>query len=259
VPATSFARGLENRRFRSRNLFFFGFGSPFGFGGGWGLFGYPWFSPFGYGYDYGLSPGAYGGPLYSYTPEYYVPELQTVPGGGLGAIMPPSEQQPSDSLGRAIDYAQQGEIDFKEGRYEQAARNWHHALVEQPGNAGLVLLLAQALFQTGRYNEAAGAVQQALAVLPSDQWGVVVSKYARLYGATGDYTTALRALEKAREERPKEPALFFLLGYHYTFLGYPAEAVRELNDALKLAPKDELARKLRDRAARRMPPQLSSR
>lgn len=94
----------------------------------------------------------------------------------------------------------------------------------------------------------------ALATLPRDQWGVVVGKYARLYGATGDYTAALRALEKAREAKDNDPALFFLLGYHYAYLGYPKEAVRELDQALKLAPKDEVARKIHDAAAAKPKP-----
>ena len=51
-------------------------------------------------------------------------------------------------------------------------------------------------------------------------------------------------LEKRRRVSDA-PELRFLLGYHYGYLGYPKEAVRELDKALEMAPQDELARKLR--------------
>src|SRR5262249_38823442 len=64
-----------------------------------------------------------------------------------------------------------------------------------------------------------------------------------LYGKGEDYTTQLRALEKTAREKPEEPALRFLLGYHYGFLGYPAEAVKQLQKCVSLAPQDETALK----------------
>ena len=248
--AVSFSLRLAQNPTLARNLYFFGRSSPFGLSGGWlrsTPYGYPWFS-FGYGLGYrsliGYVPGAT-----AYSPQYAPPT--PYPGTGV----PPEEEPPSEALGRAVAYAQQGEIDFRNGRYDQAVRDWQHALVDSPSNAGLVLLLAQALFQTGNFVEAAGAVQRGLSMLPQDQWGVVVGKYARLYGTTGDYTAGLRTLEKARTDNPKDPALRFLLGYHYAHLGYPRETVRELDELLKVAPGDALARKIRDAAAARIKPQ----
>ena len=107
-------------------------------------------------------------------------------------------------------------------------------------------MLAQALFATGKNDEAAGAVQQAMMMLPDDQWGVVVSNYTELYPKVGDYTNQLRALEKAVKEKPDSPALRFLVGYHYGYLGYPADAVKQLAKAKALAPQDEMAKRLFD-------------
>jgi hypothetical protein len=80
-------------------------------------------------------------------------------------------------------------------------------------------------------------------ILPQDKWDVVVKNFRDLYGRGEDYTTQLRALEKSAREKPDEPALRFLLGYHYGFLGYPAEAVKQLEKCVNLAPQDEVARK----------------
>jgi tetratricopeptide (TPR) repeat protein len=145
------------------------------------------------------------------------------------------------------DFAGQGELDFKAGRYSAAVKNWQHALVDEPLNGGIVLMLSQALFQTGKFDEAAGAAQAALRMLPPDKWGVVVANYKELYGTIQDYTNQIKVLEKARDAKPDDPAIHFLLGYHFGFLGFPKHAVKELEKVNALEPKDEVAVKLRDR------------
>jgi len=266
-----------------RNSYWFGFGSPFG--NSWNRWGHgyrrPWYgysySPwFGYGLGYGLwgfGYGGYGGygygyPYYSYSPVYsysttyypayatdttapaYVTDPTAVAAADDDAALAAAQQDPNAAANSdGTDYASMGEIDFKGGRYQEAVRDWRHALVEDPGNPGLVLMMAQALFQTGQWEEAAGAVQYALRALPQDKWGAVVSNYSQLYGNVSDYTTQMRALEKARNEKQDNPAIRFLLGYHYAFLGYPKEAVRELDAGMAAAPKDEVALKLRDMMA----------
>jgi Tfp pilus assembly protein PilF len=212
---------------------------PYGYGGyPWGivassiLFGLPYFAYHpvcGYGYGYGgTSSGNYA---YQSTT--------------LSNPVPPSPPPPPSEAANlaAVDFVAQGEAAFKAGNYEAAVRAWRHALVDDPQNGVLVLMLAQALFATGKYDEAAGAVQFAMQLLPEDKWGVVVSNYAELYRGNQDYTNQLRALEAARD-KSDSPAARFLLGYHYGYLGYPKQAIRELDKALELAPQDEMAKKL---------------
>jgi len=139
-----------------------------------------------------------------------------------------------------------GDQAFRDGQYDAAIRNWQHALLDDPSNAGLVMLLGQAYFAKGSYDEAAGAVQQGMQMLPQDKWGAVVENRRELYGNDQAYANQLRALEAAAKEQPDSPALRSLLGYHYAFLGYPQQAVREIDQTLKLNPKDEVARHLRD-------------
>jgi tetratricopeptide (TPR) repeat protein len=114
-------------------------------------------------------------------------------------------------------------------------------------------MLAQGFFATGQFNEAAGATQQAMQLLPKEEWGVVVKNYKELYSSVQDFTDQLRALEKAVKEKPNDPALRFLAGFQYAYLGYPKEAVDQLDKGLKFAPRDEMAKKLRDEMAAKLP------
>ena len=115
------------------------------------------------------------------------------------------------------------------------------------------MLLGHALFASGQFDEAAGATQAAMHVLPKDQWGVVVTNFRELYGNTLDYTTQLRALETAVAEKPTNAALRFLAGFHYAYLGHPQLAIDQLDKGLKVEPRDEMAKQLRDELQSRLP------
>jgi tetratricopeptide (TPR) repeat protein len=106
------------------------------------------------------------------------------------------------------------------------------------------MMYAQALFAHGSYDEAAGATQVAMSLLPAEQWGVVVKNYADLYPNVQNFTDQLRSLEAARNTKPTEPALRFLLGFQYNYLGYPTQATRELDKAVELQPQDGMAKQL---------------
>ena len=130
---------------------------------------------------------------------------------------------------------------------------WRHAVIDDPQNPLVLMLLGQALFATGHFDEAAGATQGAMQMLPKEHWGVVVKNFRELYGNTLDYTTHLRALEKAEAEKPKDPAMRFLAGFHYSYLGYPKESIDQLDKGLKIAPRDEMAQQLRDEMQAKLP------
>lgn len=219
----------------------------FGYGYGYGYPGYyAGYGGYGYGYgNYGYGYSAY--PSYTYTTNYTsypVYETTTVVEDSSVATAP-----------APTDFAAQAEAEFKAGQYEAAAKSWRHALVDDPENSILLLLLSQAQFATGTFDEAAGAAQHALQRLPKENRNVVVANFRELYGNAEDYTTQLRALEDA-SEKTASPALQFLLGYHYGYLGYAKEAVRELDKGLKLMPQDAVAKELRDEFAAKlgMPP-----
>ncbi|MFM7161255.1 MAG: tetratricopeptide repeat protein, partial [Planctomycetaceae bacterium] len=150
----------------------------------------------------------------------------TAPGAGNAAAAEPDPaqpvlSQPDDDEDResARVFADKGEQDFKGGNYKAAVYSWKHALVDDPENGVLVLMFSQALLATGEYAQAAGAVQQAVQLLPGDQWGVVIENFRELYGKAGDYSEQIKSLEKAMKDKPEDPGLRFLAGYHYLYLG----------------------------------------
>jgi tetratricopeptide (TPR) repeat protein len=108
------------------------------------------------------------------------------------------------------------------------------------------LRLAQALFAAGEYDEAAGATQQALMLLPEEKWQPELSNTTKLYANPQDYKDQLKGLERAVKENPDDPALRFELGFQYGFSGRRAEALRELDKLLQIAPQDQLGRRLKD-------------
>lgn len=239
------------------------YGRPwYGYGyGGWGLplwwllstrsFGLPYFgySSWGYpGYGYGYSYpyySSYGYSSYGYPATTTFSDAPVILDDQAGA--PATATAPSDAASTASsgEFAAAGEDAFRAGDYEGAIRAWRHALLDDPTNGTLVLMLSQAFFAVGNYSEAAGAVQAAMAQVDPDNWGVVVKNFAELYG-NSDYTTQLKALETEAKKSPDDPALQFLLGYHYQYLGYPAEAEKKLTRALELAPDDVAAKMLLD-------------
>jgi hypothetical protein len=142
-------------------------------------------------------------------------------------------------------FARQAEAAFRARDYKGAVRNWRHAIVDEPNSGPLLLRLAQALFAAGEYGEAAGATEQALMLLAEEKWQPEASDAVKLYSAPQDYKDQLKELEKAVKENPEDPALRFELGFQYGFSGRRAEALRELDKLLQIAPQDQLGKRLR--------------
>jgi len=254
-------------------LYGLGFGLGYGLLGGYGGWGYGGYGYGGYGYGGGYGGGCcgyggygsgYGAGNYAYDPygqgysAYNDPNAAA--GAGLSGTNLAQAQTSStlaalgnDPAASAKEFAGQGENAFKAGDYKGAVYAWRHSAIDDPQNGVLIMLLAQGLFATGKFDEAAGATQAAMHLLPKDQWGVVVSNSKELYGNIQDYTDQLRALEKAVKDKPDSPALRFLAGFHYAYLGFPKEAVDQLNRALKIQPRDEMSKQLRDEMQAKIP------
>ena len=66
------------------------------------------------------------------------------------------------------------------------------------------MMLAQALFAQGSFNEAAAATELGMALLPPEQWGVVVKNYRELYPDNATYTAQLRAAETGARQQKAE-------------------------------------------------------
>jgi Tfp pilus assembly protein PilF len=210
----------------------------FGSWGGYGVFRRVGVNPIQYGWPFGLYGVGWGGPLW-WAIGY--------PGWGIyGSHAARYPLASAQQIQKSADAIARGEREFRAGQYQDALRDWEHAMVDTPTNGAVALLAAQALFALGRFDDAAGAVQMGMQLLDQDQWGNVVRNYPQLYPDIGRYTNQLRELENARDATPSDPALRFLLGYHFGYLGYPRQAARELDKALELEPKDLGSQRLRE-------------
>lgn len=209
----------------------------------WPYFAY---SPF---YNYYAYPIGYV-PEPAYTPA---PVDEGVPANpedeASSAFSKPDELAAAKTVAETYPFARRAEEAFKARNYKEATRAWRHAIVDEPNSGPLLLRLAQALFAAGEYGEAAGATEQALMLLPEEKWQAEVGSAVKLYTAPEDYKNQLKGLEKAVQENPDDPALRFELGFQYGFSGRRAEARRELDRLLKIAPEDQLGRRLRDLTA----------
>jgi hypothetical protein len=235
----------------------YGYGGYMGYGGyglGYGGLGYggygfmPFLGGLGLGYGLGMmggyggyGGGGYGG--YGGGGGGYANNGQSV---ANNTNQPALDDQTNPPTSLGTDYVTLGESDFRAGKYDAAIGAFRHALVDEPNNAGLMMMTGQALFQTGKFTQAAAATELAMGALPEDKWGAVVQNYTQLYGNIGDFTNELKTLEAAVKAKPDDPALRFLLGFQYGYLNYPKQAVDELGKAVELEGRDPAARKLHD-------------
>jgi len=179
--------------------------------------------------------------------------VAVVPQPGVAATPPTPALASSNPADTSRAFAEQGEASFKSGDYKGALYAWRHAIIDDAQNPVMLMMLAQSMFATGNFEEAAGATQAAMQMMPKDKWGVVIANHKELYGNVQDYTDQLRALEKAIKDKPDNPGLRFLAGFHYAYLGFPREAVDQLDKVLKLQPRDEAAKQLRDELQAKLP------
>ena len=252
---------------------FRGYGPRYGYyGWGYPYYGYGLGLGLGLGLGYGLAGGygypAYGYPYYGYSdPAYYsatpAPSAAAASSNPTSistsvvtaaASAPPQEIPTPDakSVARSREFAERGEIEFRVGDYEGSIYSFRHAIVDDPGNPFVTLQLGQALFASGKYEEAAGAIQAGLHQLPKEEWGSFVTRYQDYYGNPQEYTHQLRMLEKAISGKPSSPALHFLAGYHYGYLGFFKPSIEQLNKAVQLEPRDEMSKQLKDVMKKRM-------
>jgi len=200
----------------------------------------------GYGYGYPGYASGYPASVYGNTTYVTVVESSHPP-----ATQPTTQVTPISATvvdeaaaARSRDFANQGVASFQKGDYDGAASGLRHAIVEDPGNPILLMELGMALFAMGKYEEATGAIQAGMHQLPPDHWGMVVIHYADLYANPQDYTRHLHGLEQGVKAKPNDPALRFLLGYHYGYLGFFKQSMEQLDKVIRIEPRDEMAKQL---------------
>ncbi|MFO0897410.1 MAG: tetratricopeptide repeat protein [Pirellulales bacterium] len=154
----------------------------------------------------------------------------------------PATPPDAEAILDATKYADQGEAAFRAGQYANAVKAFRHALIESPRNGVLQLLLAQGLFATGEFEEAAATLQQGMFALPDDQWPLLAKNLSELYPQMSQFQEQLVRLEHA----PASPTQHFLLAYYYGYLGRTPDALEPLDAFDKLAAGDPVAARLRE-------------
>lgn len=224
-----------------------------GFGHGFGGFGHYGFghhyAPYYYGGYYGLGYGSYGYNSwpYSYTPRVYSysgpPAMYVNPPNGTPSAYGPASAAIYDATAAGLNDQRRAESAFRTHHYEEALDWGKRAAKEMPRDGRVFLLLSQIHLAVGEYRDAAGAVRLGMSLLPQADWGYVVKNF-RSYYHDADYVAQVRRLERFIAENPNHADSYFLLGYHWTFLGHPNAANRELSKAAELNPRDEWANRL---------------
>jgi tetratricopeptide (TPR) repeat protein len=152
----------------------------------------------------------------------------------------PGETQDPAVPKEALDRFDAARAAFKQGNYPEAQKLVEQAIEILPKDAALHEFRALTLFAQKKYQEAAAAIYAVLSAGPGWTWETLAPMYAN----PETYTQQLRALEAYARDNPKASAAHFLLAYHYLVLNHPADAVKQLQEVVKLSPNDQLAKQL---------------
>jgi tetratricopeptide (TPR) repeat protein len=196
---------------------------------------------------WGVGSLAYGLGSAAFSNPYYAAQPVVVQGAAPAAAAPvydysqpinttaaPPPQDVADPAMKLFDDARAA---FHENDYARALTLTDQALTTLPNDATLHEFRALVLFAQGQYDQAAGVLYSVLAVGPGWDWATLIG----LYPSIDVYTTQIRALESAVQQRPDAPGPRFVLAYHYLTAGHTDAAVSELKEVTRLQPSDQLS------------------
>lgn len=218
-----------------------------GFGHGFSGFSHHYYPSY-YGGYYGAGYGAYG---HDSWPQSYSPHVYVYSGTPTAYVDPQNNVAGNSYRPRTVatttiagtSYLRRAESAFRIHHYEEAIDWAKRAAKETPRDGRLFLLLSQIHLAVSEYGDAAGAARLGMSLLPKEDWGYVVKNF-RSYYHDADYVAQIRRLERFIAENPNHAGAHFLLGYHWTFLGHPQAASRELTKAAELNAGDDWTNRL---------------
>lgn len=177
-------------------------------------------------------------PPYSSGTFLYDDLFDTYPADRIEAAPTEVEYTPGEALRLGRQF-------MKQQAYDRAVEALMAAVLAEP-DAGLPkLLLGHALFAAGDYAYAAYAVRRAMDRI--DDLGAVTPAVADLYSDAKELDRLLYRLHKNVDTHPIEADGYFLLGYFSLYSGDHKAAADALDRALRRAPGDRHAARLRDR------------
>ena len=240
---------------------FGGFGSPYGYGGyggygyggyGYGGLGFGGFNRYGGGYGGGYGgfngvgySGSYASPIYVAPPVAVLSDFVPVapaPVIDQSVIPPASDLLPAPAPVLApVGFAAQADQFVRDGKFEEAARAYRHATVDEPQNGALAVRASQALTAAGKYDEAAGAAQQGFALIDPKDWLTEAKNSGNVFGNPRAATAAYDTLVKASADAKAGPGVKFLSGIAAAGRGDFARSSADFDAVTKLVPQDTVA------------------
>lgn len=182
------------------------------------------------------------------------PEVIEPAGDGGGAAVPPAPVEPPGAPADAggdtgsVEGLRPAQLNFwlglesfRQGQYNDAAETFYNALLEDPGNGVIKVILSESLFAIGEYRYAARYLREALGEW--DEFTRYQWSPAALYKDAEDYPGRLKLLEKEATEHPENLDLQLVLGYERFVHGDP-DAAKGIFATLATSAPDEPTRKL---------------
>jgi len=129
---------------------------------------------------------------------------------------------------------------FKRADYATALTLINRALVQETRDPVMHEFRALTLFALGMYRDAAAGIYAILSAGPGWDRDTMLG----LYPNAETYTRQLRTLEQYQRDNPSSADASFLLAYHYLTLNQRDQAVRQLEQVVRLQPNNALPSEL---------------
>ena len=165
-------------------------------------------------------------PTYTYCNPYCVANVTSVYDYNQPLEAAGEDQQLSEI---ASNYFAEAREAFYAGDLKTAMEKIELAIKEMPSNSDLHQFRSLVLFSMKQYGQAAASAHVALTAGPGWNWDTLKS----LYPSADIYTARLRALEETRDQNKQDPAIRFLLAYHYLMLNHIESAAKGDADVLQ--------------------------
>lgn len=209
-----------------------GGGFPFGVGGGWAGYPFPYYQSFGV----GGFPIVFMPPIFAYSPNWYPPYAPPVQapgwnGNALAGPMPPlamgrpvadvpkrkkSEPEKSKQLVTVGDRL------FRAGNNRRAAERYEQAAKADPHAAAPRVRLAQCALVKGQYIEAANHFREAQTAEPG--WLANATDIQTIYAEPADFAKQIAALESHLQVHPRDRDAWLVLGAQWYLSGRTQKA-----------------------------------
>ena len=130
------------------------------------------------------------------------------------------------------------EAAFRNRNYPAAASQVAQAISRDRDNGYLWQFSSQVHLANGKFTQAAQDAGLAMKLTPRKDWFWIIEQFREFY-RNDDYVTQMKRLSEHIKLNPRDVPARNLRAYHFLGLGYPNEAMTDLNAAKAVSPNDE--------------------